>query len=508
MNTYDVIVIGAGNGGLMAALRLVKAGKKVLVLESHGVPGGFATSFVRGRFEFEASLHELCEYGSIENPGSVLTLFNELGICDLPMQDVPEAYHVITLEKEQKEEYTMPFGEDAFIAKMEEYVPRSRKSMEEFFRLCREVKKAFKYFDESKGNPDTNVLLKEHSDFMHVGAYSVEKVLNAIGMPLKAQGILTTYWTYLGSPVSSLSFVHFASMLYSYITLGAQIPLSRSHFISMRLANEILENGGSIFYRREVEEIFVSEEGVQGVRCKNKEEYYAKEIICNLSPTNVYGKIIDSSKVSEKARKLTNARTLGARGLCLYLGLNRSAFELGLDKYSYFIYHSLDSNKEFERMKTLENDSMVGVVLNNAIPECSEEGTTILYLTSLYFGDVFDKSITKENYFEMKEKLANQFIDRFEKATGTSIRDAIEEVELATPLTYKRYTGHPDGVIYGYMAKGYDNLLPRLMARNEENYIHGLHFCGGFGVRLSGYSSSYLSGDLAGKEVLLEMEGK
>ena len=56
---YDVGVIGAGNGGLVAAIRILQAGYSCLLLEKHNLPGGFATSFKRGRFEFEASLHEL-----------------------------------------------------------------------------------------------------------------------------------------------------------------------------------------------------------------------------------------------------------------------------------------------------------------------------------------------------------------------------------------------------------------------------------------------------------------
>ena len=55
----EIIIIGAGLGGLSAALDLARSGVRVLVLERHNLPGGFATSFKRGRFEFEPSLHEL-----------------------------------------------------------------------------------------------------------------------------------------------------------------------------------------------------------------------------------------------------------------------------------------------------------------------------------------------------------------------------------------------------------------------------------------------------------------
>ena len=68
---YDVVVIGAGNGGLTAAIRVLQGGYSCLLLEKHNLPGGFATSFKRGRFEFEASLHELNDFGSKEDPGDI-----------------------------------------------------------------------------------------------------------------------------------------------------------------------------------------------------------------------------------------------------------------------------------------------------------------------------------------------------------------------------------------------------------------------------------------------------
>ena len=56
---FDIIVIGAGLGGLGAAARLSRLGKRVLVLEHHSVPGGYAHEFRRGHFRFDVALHAL-----------------------------------------------------------------------------------------------------------------------------------------------------------------------------------------------------------------------------------------------------------------------------------------------------------------------------------------------------------------------------------------------------------------------------------------------------------------
>ena len=52
MDDYDVIVIGSGNAGRSSAATLQRGGKRTLLLERHNIPGGAATSFVRGRFDF------------------------------------------------------------------------------------------------------------------------------------------------------------------------------------------------------------------------------------------------------------------------------------------------------------------------------------------------------------------------------------------------------------------------------------------------------------------------
>ncbi len=505
-NSYDVIVIGAGNAGLISALKLVKENKKVLVLESNNVPGGFATSFIRGRFEFEASLHEMSGFGSSEKTGPIYKLFEKLEIVDkIKFINLTEAFHVYG--KDKKEDYVMPFGIQAFIDKMNEYVPGSDKAMKKFFILAEEVQKAL-IFLENDRNVNSKILSEQFPNFMKVAALSTDKVFKALKMPKKAAEILSTYWVYLGSPTSTLSFVHFASMILSYIYLGAVIPEKRSHEISIILAEEITKNGGVIKYLSTVQEILFEEGKVSGVRLSDGKDFKSKHILFNGSPTFLYGKMIPKEFVPKEALKLTNSRILGARGFSIYLGLNQSPEDIGLNDYSYFIYHSLDSNTEFENMSSIKNNSSVAIVLNNKNPHCSPAGTTLMTITSVFFGDVFNNKVTEENYFELKNQIAENILNNFEETTGINIKSYIEEIEIASPVTYARYAGHPDGVIYGYKLTGLDNLLPRTLNMENENYVPNVRICGGFDVKGDGFSSTYLSGYQAAKLTLLDMKGE
>ena len=96
METYDAVVIGAGNAGLTAGAALAQGGAKVLVLERHNIPGGSATSFCRGRFEFEVALHQLSGIGTPEKPGPLRMVLDQLGVMqDLTFMPMTDLYHVM-----------------------------------------------------------------------------------------------------------------------------------------------------------------------------------------------------------------------------------------------------------------------------------------------------------------------------------------------------------------------------------------------------------------------------
>ena len=139
--------------------------------------------------------------------------------------------------------------------------------------------------------------------------------------------------------------------------------------------------------------------------------------------------------------------------------------------------------------------------LNRAYPECSPEGTCMMYFTTLYMADDWGR-LKPSDYFRAKDYVANKMIDRFEKDTGARLRGSIEEISVATPVTYARYCGHPEGVIYGYESQYWDGLMPRLLMMGEDHKVRGLRFAGGYAMRLSGYSSAYFSGDISGRQTV------
>ena len=98
----------------------------------------------------------------------------------------------------------------------------------------------------------------------------------------------------------------------------------------------------------------------------------------------------------------------------------------------------------------------------------------------------------------------------FEKATGTSLRDHIEEIEIAAPPTFARYTRHYKGIFYGYEPESWDSIVPRLMNLGKDVYITGLEFAGGFNRRLHGYSSALgdglISAQLTYAKIMKERE--
>jgi phytoene dehydrogenase-like protein len=504
---YDCVVIGAGNGGLAAAARLAVAGVRVLLLEQHNLPGGFATSFVRGRFEFEAALHELADIGSPTLKGNVRQFFeDDLGVY-LDWVEVPEAFRYIQTDPRGPMDVTMPYGEQAFIDALEKAEPGSRASITRYVALCKDVLDGLNYVGQSRGNPDKKRLLTEYSALLKTAPYSIDQVAKALKVPERARKILQAQWTYIGPPPEKLSFTIFGAMLYKFLTRSAWIPRQRSHELSLSIVERIRELGGDVQFNTRATEIQVHDGQIVGVRTSKGDTIETQHVISNASPTLIYNQLIAPKfEVPKITLQACNARRYGVSGMVVYMGLDATLSDLGLNEYSYMIYDSIDDNEVYRSFGALDTPkTQAALCLNNALPDCSPPGTSIVSLTTLLRAEAW-RDVKPQDYVKVKNRIADGLIRNFERATSTSLHDHIEEFEVATPQTFARYTGNYDGIIYGYEPEPWDSLLPRMMMMEEDQYFNGLHFCGGYAFRCTGYSSTFLSGQTAALLTLRDLK--
>jgi phytoene dehydrogenase-like protein len=84
--SIDILVIGSGIGGLVAAALLARYGQRVLVCESHSIPGGAAHAFQRDGFEFDSGPSFYC---GLADPNSLNPLQQVLAVLDEAIATVP-----------------------------------------------------------------------------------------------------------------------------------------------------------------------------------------------------------------------------------------------------------------------------------------------------------------------------------------------------------------------------------------------------------------------------------
>lgn len=502
---YDVIVIGSGNAGLMSALQIASKGKSVLVLEANNIPGGLASSFVKGRFEFENTLRCINSLGSDTNKGRLRKLFDEYNLNDdIEWIKLPSLYKVIKTDNPRCE-YELVFGTDDFIKKMQEYEPESKDKLSEFFDLAKEVHDGFLY-TITTNNIDYDYIKDKYPNYINVAYYTVDEVFKKLKLPKTIEDIIKSYWIYFGVSTLNMNFAHYIYLFYELISNEGYIPKNRSTEITLAIEKKIRDYGGKVWYNDKVNKILIENNEVKGVITESGKTYKTNHIICNTSLLNIYEDLIDKDKLDKKVLKLLNGRRLGAKAFNIYLGLNKSPEELGINNYSYIIYNTLDSNIEIEKMKDINSNTIIVTCLNKANPDASISGTTILNITAFYYKDVFGEVFNEKNYYSLKENIASKIIERFESVCGINIKDFIEEIEISTPITYSLYDKTYDGTVYGWSLINSDSVLSRITNKDEDAIIKGLRLCGAYSYYGHGYDNTYINGYEIANKTLEDIE--
>ena len=401
----------------------------------------------------------------------------------------------------------MPSGVEAFIAKMEEYVPGSTPKMQELFELFDEVLRGIAYITASNGNADSAVLKAEYPNMLRTGAYSTQRVFDALKLPKKCQDILSIYWSYLGVDMEHLAFIHYAAMVHKYVSRSAYIPTYTSHEISVAMCERLRALGGEIWFNCRAEKFLFENDRCVGVKT-NMGRIDCKYVLANINPDIIYGKMMPKALVPEREKKLSAARRdrFGARMFTAYFCMDETAEALGIKDYSIFMPGTSDSAKEYKSilngMET--NEYAIFLCYNVANPKASPEGTCICSFTT--FGAPKDwNELPQEAYVAFKNKVAEKFLHTLKEKAGIDLAGHIEEMAVATPWTFARYLNTPEGCVYGPETADWDGMMARMMMLSSDYPIKGLRPIGAAGPRGDGYSAAYICGQLIARLALKDM---
>ena len=193
MGEYDAVVIGAGNGGLTAAATMAQKGLNVLLLERHNIPGGAATSFCRGRFEFEVALHQLSGLGTPQKPGRLRLQLDKLGVTDdLDFVEMSDLYHVALPDGFR---ITLKTDRDETIAVLKEKFSHEKDAIQKFFDLmasyANDMIGAFIFRDPEPSRD-------KYPNLYKYAFRNSKEILDEYFSDPLLKAILSVYWGYLG----------------------------------------------------------------------------------------------------------------------------------------------------------------------------------------------------------------------------------------------------------------------------------------------------------------------
>lgn len=496
---YDAVVIGAGLGGMSAATYMAKNDLSICLLERHNIPGGYATSFVRGRYEFEIALHELSGIGPPEHRGELYRYLEYIGVADrVEFLQVPEMYRSVFPDLD----VTMPVGRDAYESKMCETFPHERDNIHRFLGRVDAVSKEIGQITRQRGIGNPLTAPMRYPNAIRYMAATWGEVLNRDVKGKTARAVLSQYWGYFGLPPSKISFMYFAMALSAYMKLGPSFINGRSQKLSNAFIDSFIENGGEVFFNSGVEKITTSGDKVTGVICEDGTEIQADHVVSNADPITTGRMLLDPGVAPNEFFTRLRPRTIAPSTLNVYMGINRSPEELGLSNHENFINADEDFDRHGEMMGQIGTPPITLASCYNAVcPDISPPGTTCLVLTTLFYGAPW-YDVPPDEYVATKNRVADAMIETA-GAIAPDIRKYAEVVEVSTPITNMRYAGSQGGSIYGFNNPPWDHSVLRM---SHKGPVHGLSFAGAWTIPGGGFEPCMFSGQMAADPIVRKVK--
>jgi len=468
---YDVIVIGAGLGGLTAGSILAKQGRKVLVLEQSERIGGCCSTYEKNGYKFDvgASIVESIETieMAFQRLGSKFQDEVELLPCD-PMMEF------LLMDGSTVAYPTSVEGTGEVISRIS---PEDGKSWQKFCKYFKGlIDIAMDGFFSTPADTITDMLrmLRKTPGLIRYLPLFLKNYQDVITKYFKDESILETMSyqsAYVGLPPELVAGL-FACVPYSehegiYYPKGGMIQIPAA---LCRLGEKF---GMEVRLNTLVKKVMVRDRRVEGVVLDDGTEITSKLVVSNINAKPLYLDLIGEEHLPWLARYGIKSYAYSRSLSMLYVAVD---YEPPLQAHHRIVTISFDMMNDYwydNMLKGILPKEAFGVICwpTREDDTLAPKGHHILSILPESFYGLSGTDWDKE-----KEPFIERSIDSLSKHGIPGLKDHIVMVDCATPLDFERRLLLPEGSIYDLQQDFMSQTVFRPSARSK--CIKGLYLTG------------------------------
>jgi prolycopene isomerase len=489
---YDVIVIGAGMGGLTAAALLAKKRLKVLLLEKEKQVGGYVVSFKRNGFTFDATGAFV---GGCQDGGEFNEILKQIGAHEeiefIPINDIQNIYPGFEIHMRQG-------GFQTYMETLLDLFPEEEKGLKVYFSLLKKIGDEIRSYSEMTWNKKIffpfffRNLIRFHKT-SHKGI--LDSLFKGGEVKMALHTLPAT------EPPSRLSFLLVATVINKALLEGVFYPKGGMGRISEVMARSFKQAGGEIYLQKEVVKILVKNGRVEGVLTKDEEMFQSPIVISGINPSCLIHQL--PLEVQKPFLKRTRRFEYSLSCFILYLATDLDLKGMGLPYFTYlrFLSDLEEEDRILQRGEIPNHPTMIVSIPTLLDPSLAPPKKhlikVLVYAPYQHQGEWGKGNI--EIYRQTKEEFSQRIIHQLEMKLVPDLRNHLLFHESATPLTLERYTGNERGAMYGLAStpSQVGNLRPP-----HRTPISGLFQVGHYTRPAHGILGASLSGLFATRAIL------
>jgi phytoene dehydrogenase-like protein len=427
MRKKSVLIIGAGIGGLSTACYAQMNGYRVRVLEMHSTPGGQCTAWQRDGYTFDGCIHNLA--GSIpESP--FYGMWQELGVVPaIPMHAYKE---LVRVERPDGEPLTVHTNLDDLASHMKELAPDDASVIDEVVNVARR----FAHFDmmglATAGPFERLKALRMAPTILKYGRVTLEQFAKRFTDPFLRQAFPTLVYDWPQSPMlvllSFLGRVHIGDFAW---------PVGGSANFARAIEQRLLQLGGEISYEARVASILTEGDRAIGVRLADGSEERADVVVSNAyGPTTIFDML--GGRYVNRAIKAYYDATEDRLEMGIHVSLG-VARDLSEEAHAIVLPLPIPVTVADEKRERFYAEPF-GFDPSLAPP--GKSALKVVFATSYRYWEKLQAN--PDDYAAEKARIAETVIAQLEPRFP-GLRQQIEVVDVATPMTTLRFTGNGHG---------------------------------------------------------------